>query len=149
MSKVKFKKPSTRKKSNCRFGHIHTKNYDCFFLLFPLIPIVMLLNWIDMKYYRSLKWSDRTAEKVLNRFLPKMAEYDEKTDSFYYNTSWYAYRAVPFGYHNWYQKFKYELDDYLINSYHPEGYTKTVENGDTYYNPEIIFKKILDKSPKV
>ena len=141
MGKVKFKKPSTRKKSNRRFGHIRTKNYDCFFLLFPLIPIVMLLNWIDMKYYKSLKWSDRTADKVLNHFLPKVAEYDEKTDSFYYNTSWYAYRAVPFGYHNWYQKFKDELDNYLITDYRPEGYTKTVENGDTYYNPEIIFKK--------
>lgn len=149
MSKVKFKKPSTKKKSNRRFGHIRTKNYDCFFLLFPLIPIVLLLDWIDTKYYKSLKWSNRTADKVLNRFLPKAAEYDEKTDSFYYNTSWYSYHAVPFGYRNWYQKFKDELDDYLINNYHPEGYTKTVEKGDTYYDPEIAFKKILDKSPKV
>ena len=141
MSKVKFKKPSTKKKSNRRFGHIRTKNYDCFFLLFPLIPIVLLLDWIDTKYYKSLKWSNRTADKVLSRFLPKVAEYDEKTDSFYYNTNWYPYHAVPFGYRNWYQKFKYELDDYLINNYHPEGYTKTVEKGDTYYNPEIAFKK--------
>lgn len=141
MSKVKFKKPSTRKKSNRRFGHIRTKNYDCFFLLFPLIPIVMLLNWIDTRYYKSLKWSNRTADKVLNRFLPKMAEYNKKTDYFYYNTGWYSYHAVPFGYRNWYRKFKYELDDYLINGYHPEGYTKTVENGDTYYNPTIFFQK--------
>ena len=141
MSKVKFKKPSTKKKSNRRFWHIRTKNYDCFFLLFPLIPIALLLDWIDTKYYKSLKWSNRTADKVLNRFLPKVVEYDEKTDSFYYNTSWYAYHAVPFGYHNWYQKFKDELDDYLITDYCPEGYTKTVEKGDTYYNPEIAFKK--------
>lgn len=141
MSKVKFKKPSTKKKSNRRFGHIRTKNYDCFFLLFPLIPIAMLLDWIDTKYYKSLKWSNRTADKVLNRFLPKVVEYDEKTDSFYYNTNWYSYHAVPFGYRNWYQKFKDELDNYLITDYHPEGYTKTVEKGDTYYNPEIAFKK--------
>lgn len=149
MSKLKLKKPSTKKKSNCRFGHIRTKNYDCFFLLFPLIPIVLLLDWIDTKYYKSLKWSNHTADKVLSRFLPKVAEYNKKTDSFYYNTSWYSYHDVPFGYRTWYQKFKDELDNYLINDYHPEGYTKTVDNGDTYYSPEIIFKKILDKSPKV
>ena len=142
MSKLKFKKPSTKKKSNRQFGHIRTKNYDCFFLFFPLIPVVLFLNWLDMKYYKSLKWSNRTADKVLNHFLPRMAEYDKKTDTFLYDVNRYAFRAVPFGYRSWYEKFSRELNDYLVKSYNPEGYTKTVEEEEGYYNTIVIFKKI-------
>lgn len=141
MSNVKFKKPTTkRKRSNHKFGYVCIKNYEYFFLLLPLIPIVQLFDWLNSKYYDNLKWSDNTADKVLDHCLPKKVEYDEKTDSFYYDVNWYSTIGVPFGYRKWYQKFNYRLDNYLVNKYNPKGYTKTIDENN-YFNSVVVFKK--------
>lgn len=145
MSKVKFKKPKDKKKCTHGFGHIRTKNYDCFFLFFPLIPIALLLDWLNNKYWKSLKWSDCTAEKVLNHYLPKMVEYDKEMDGFFIKAGWEKYRCVPLGYRKWYQKFNTELVDYLIKDYCPDGYIKTFENLDGW-NPTLFFKEIKKSS---
>lgn len=143
MSKVKFKKPRNKKVRTRKFGHIRTKNYDCFFLFFPLIPLALLLDWVNLKYYKSLKWSNRRADKVLSYYLPKAVEYSTEKDAFYLDANWYAYNFVPFGHHQWYQKFNDELDDYLLNEYCPEGYTKGIyKDEDEWYSPVIYFKKI-------
>lgn len=149
MSKVKFKKPNPNKKIRTRkFGHIRTKNYDCFFLLFPLIPFALLLDWLNLEYRKSLKWSDRTADKVLNHYVSKMSKYDAKEDAFFFDMGWCSYECIPFGYRKWFQKFHFELYDYLGLTYCPEGYTREIRQED-YTNPMIYFKKILDKQPKV
>lgn len=142
MSKVKFKKPSAKRKSNRKFGHIRTKHYDCFFLLFPLIPFVLFAQWISSEYYKSLKWSDRRANKVFNHVLSELVEYDKETDRFYYDAGWTpSYNVIPFGHRKWYGKFCLKMDDYLLKEYCPEGYTKEVYKED-YYSPIIYFKEI-------
>lgn len=142
MNNVKFKKPTAKRKRTRKFGYVRTKNYECFFLFLPLIPLALLLDWLNSKYYKSLKWNDHIADKVLDYCLPKKVEYDEKTDSFYYDVNWYSTIGIPFGYRKWYQKFNYRLDDYLVNKYNPKGYSKTVDKENNYYSTVVIFKKI-------
>lgn len=142
MSNVKFKQPTIKKRKRThKLGYVYTKRYKCFFLFLPLIPLILFTDWLNSKYYNSLKWSDSTADKVLSRCLPKKVEYDEETNSFYYNTNWSSTIDVPFGYRKWYQKFNYRLDDYLVNKYSPEGYTKTIYK-ENHYSTVVIFKKI-------
>lgn len=76
-------------------------------------------------------WSDKKAKKVLDKILPKVLDYVEEDNAFYYCMNWSEWELVdkaPLIYRKWVRKFKYELHKFIRDNYENEDYTKTVEN---------------------
>lgn len=142
MIKINFKKPTPKKKkSNHKFGYVYTKNYECFFLFAWLIPIVFIYDKLDNKYYETLKWDEKIADKILAYRLPKVVCYNEAKDYFWLELKWYDSNKIPLGYHHYYRKFYWEIKDHLLNDYCPDGYTKEVNKDDYDGTTTIYFKK--------
>lgn len=110
---------------------VSTKNYQVYFWALPILPIVIMINKLESCQYKRRVWSDEKAKKVLDKILPKVLEWVEKDDAFYYCmgwSSWDLYNNAPFGYRRWVKKFNYELQKFIRYNYENEKYTKTIDN---------------------
>lgn len=97
----------------------------------PIRPIYKLAVYTENKIDNRRKWSGEKAQKVLNKILPKVLDYVEEDNAFYYCMSWSEWGLVdnaPLVYYKWVKKFKYNLHDFIRNKYKNEDYEKTIEN---------------------
>ena len=145
---MKFNKTIKRK---CKPLLINTKHNSYYWWAAPLIPFVELYCYIEEKMYERRKWSEEKATKVLNKVLPKILEYVEEDNAFYYCMDWSPcslYRKAPCYYYKWAEKFSYKLQRFIRDGYENEDYVKTIENDgyDVWVKfSEKYFKKPLDK----
>ena len=110
---------------------INTKNYQVYFWALPMLPIVIMIDKLKNWQYNRRTWDDEKAKKVLDKILPKVLEWVEEDNAFYYCMSWSdwgLYDNAPIGYRNWVKKFRYELQKFIRYGYENEKYTKTVES---------------------
>lgn len=126
----KAKRNETRihKNYTVKFNYLGNQ-FEVFPLLVPLAIAVGVYDHCKNKYYRSLEWDERKAEKLLDRTLPKVLKYIEKENAYYYSMTWrgfYLTDKAPFGMKIWARKYSKEIIDYLENGYHHPKYHKLV-----------------------
>ena len=135
------------------FEHAKTKNqkkpfrfqrgeWDCPYILVPLIPVAMLYNKVKKARYDSLKWSEEKAAKVLNRTLPKVLSYDDELDEYSYCMGWSHWVIIsnaPILCRGWARKFSRQLLEYLQEDYQNPNYEKTIVDdwGDIW----VVFRE--------
>lgn len=137
-------KTRTERKNKKQWWVIKTKNYNIPIYLLPIalfiIPCDKIKTAIDNYIWRKTFWTDEKANKMLDKMLPKILDYD-KDDNDYrcyirdWNFSFYNY--APLFHKKWVRKFNDNLKDYLIERYENESYVKTVQ--DDYDWKVIIF----------
>ena len=94
-----------------------------------LVPIVWACEKIEDWRYNRLHWTNKKADRILNKVLPEILEYDEDHDCYYYLDDWSVCR---FSYHcskfdrRWVDKYRWELKKYLIEEYEHPNYVKEV-----------------------
>lgn len=124
---------------------ISWQGYNFYFFLFPLAFCCWIKDNIYEKYHKTLRWDVTKADKILNRIIPKAADRDKETDSFYYCLDWNNERIFlknsRFIDKVWIKTYYCSLLYYLKNTYCPENYIKIIDAD----NNCIIFAKTIDK----
>lgn len=121
---------------------IHTKKYSYHIIALPLIPICLLLDKIEEKAYAKRVWSEEKATKVLNKILPKVLEWNEEDQAFWYCMQWRESTLsskAPLGYRKWVWKFRCQLQKFIQEGYENPHYIKSVEEGSYGYDTWIKF----------
>lgn len=139
-----FDKAKKQNKSNNKKWYIlHTKNYSYYIWALPLLPFVILVDYIKHWYYNRLIWSNERAIKVLNKALPKIIEWVEADKSFYYCMDWgtsQLYNRAPFFSRKWARKFAWKLHRFIKEEFEIEGYKKSIET-DNYEEVWVRFSE--------
>ena len=139
-----FDKAKKQNKSNNKKWYIlHTKNYSYYIWALPLLPFVILVDYIKHWYYNRLIWSNERAIKVLNKALPKIIEWVEEDKSFYYCMDWgtsQLYNRAPFFSRKWARKFAWKLHRFIKEEFEIEGYKKSIET-DNYEEVWVRFSE--------
>lgn len=119
------------KKTKKRLPRITIGDYQVIFFALPLLPIVMALDAFHDWQYNRLTWSEEKATKTLDAILPKVLEWVEEDNAFYYCTDWSGIALqdnAPFGYKKWVKKYYWKLHDFVKDGYQNPDYDKTVED---------------------
>ena len=106
-------------------------DYQVIFFALPLLPIVMLLDALHDWQYNRLVWSEEKATKVLDAILPRVLEWVEEDNAFYYCADWSGIALLdkaPFRYKKWVKKYYWRLHDFVKDGYQNPDYDKTVED---------------------
>ena len=126
-------KEKGKKKNKKKWWIINTKNYSYYIWALPIIPFCWVYDKIVKLIDKSRKWDEAKADKILNKALPKMLEWDEDEKNYYlYIRRYHGFDwcRVPLIYRKWSKKFSYRLKEYFLEKYENELYTKRVETED-------------------
>lgn len=145
-----FEKAQTKKKSHKIINHklerlkisMVNGKYKFYFFLLPIVLPIILIEELKNWNYKRMNWNETKATKILDHVLPKLVEYIEQDNAYYYNMDWGNYNlwhSAPLVYRNWARKFSYELKQYIKNEYEHESYIKTIE--DDGWDVWIKFEK--------
>lgn len=119
---------------------IKGKKYTYYIWALPLVPIAYAHDTYKDWRYNSLEWSEEKATKMLSKILPKMLEWVEEDNAYYFCMDWgtsnYQYQ-VKLWERAWVRKFSYKLRDFVRDGYENPNYTKTVEKD--YYDTWVKF----------
>ena len=110
---------------------ISVGDYKVLTFALPLLPFVMALDAFHDWQYNRLVWRAEKATKVLNAILPKVLEWVEEDNAFYYCTDWNGSilrDAAPLRYKKWVKKYYWKLHDFVEDGYQNPDYDKTVES---------------------
>ena len=61
---------------------LHTKNYSYYIWALPILPFVLLADYIKDRNYKRLVWDETIATKVLDKVLPQLLEWVEEDNAF-------------------------------------------------------------------
>lgn len=131
---TKTRKPPKKNYFNVKIT-LHDTVYNINFLLVPIAIAVDYYEYYKNKWYHSLAWNEEKATKLLDRTLPKVLEYVEEKNAYYYNTAWrsiYFTGKAPFGMRTWARKFRNEVIEFIEKGYENPNYTKIVEDDYGY-----------------
>lgn len=106
-------------------------DYQVVFFALPLLPIVMALDAFHDWQYNRLVWSAEKATKVLDAILPRVLEWVEEDNAFYYCTDWdgaMLRNNAPLKYKKWVKKYYWKLHDFVKDGYQNPDYNKTIED---------------------
>lgn len=106
-------------------------DYQVIFFALPLLPIVMLLDALHDWQYNRLVWSEEKATKALDAILPRVLEWVEEDNAFYYCAGWSGTALIdkaPFRYKKWVKKYYWRLHDFVKDGYQNPDYDKTIED---------------------
>lgn len=139
-AKARAEKAKTKRK---KWWIINVKNYSYYIWAIPLIPFVVLADYIKDRNYKKRKWDEAKAKKIIDYALPHILDYDITEDNYWFNGEWSAYifeKFAPFYLRKWAHKFAYQIKDYVFTTYEKEGWVKTVDD-ECAWDKWIIFKK--------
>lgn len=148
MSKDIFEKAKNRsQKSRKPWYMVNTKNYQIPLWALPIAPIVIGISKLSDWFYDHIKWDERKATKVLNHVLPKILDYDEYEDAYYYCMGWGMYNLwhkAPLRYRRFAYKYDFKLHSFIKDGYMVKGYCKSVINEG--YDEWVEFRPIRFKA---
>lgn len=128
------KTKKTKKRNPLDFMAVDFNMWDYSFhvsvLLIPLAIAVGCHRRMKDEYWRSLEWDEKKAEKLLDKRLGKVLEWDEDNDAYWFSMNWnsrYLTDKAPFGMRTWARKYNNEVLKYLENGYHHPTYRKLTE----------------------
>lgn len=142
-----FNKAKEPKKTKKQWWIIHTHNYSVYIWALPILPFVLLSDYLKERASKKRVWNEQIATKILDIVLPQVLEWVEEDNAFYYCMSWGCsalYRKAPRKYRKWADKFSYKLQRFIKEGYENADYVKTIEN-DGYDTWVKFVEKTLDK----
>lgn len=118
-------------------------------ILFPIWLAVLAQEKIKSWLNNKQKWSDKKADKILNYYIPRTADWDKEDKSFYFfddGRGWNYLKKIKRKDRRWWKRYNHPLggkiSEYLINNFELNGFKKEVVV-DTYNSQtEIIFHLI-------
>lgn len=119
------------KKSKKGLPRICIGDYQVVFFALPLLPFVMALDAFHNWQYNRLVWSTEKATQVLDAILPRVLEWVEEDDAFYYCSGWNGMvlrENCPLKYKKWVNKYYWKLHDFVKDGYQNPDYDKTIED---------------------
>lgn len=122
---------------------ISTKNYQIPFWVLPITPIVIGISKLSDWAYECIKWDEHKATKVLNHVLPKILDYDEDEDAYYYCMDWGTYNLwhkASLRYRCFAYKYDFKIHSFIKDKYMVKGYAKSVINDG--YDEWVEFRPI-------
>lgn len=140
-----FDKAKTPKKTTKKWWILDIKNYSYYIWALPIIPFILLADYIKNHNYKRLVWDEKIATKVLDKVLPQVLEWVEEDNAFYYSMEWGTgnlWRRAPHRYRKWARKFAYQLQKFIEIGYQNTEYIKTTER-DIYCE---LWVKFVEKS---
>lgn len=113
-------------------------------ILFPLWVSVEIYNKRKEKRYKHEKWDKKRADTFLQYYILKAARWDKESNSLYFWKSCYSKpekkfvkrKDRTFVLYYW-----FKIQDYLIDEFKLEEFTKIIETNDTNW-VEIFFKEM-------
>lgn len=124
------KRCNKNKKHNKEWWIIKTKNYTIPLYYLWLAPFVIAWDKISTIIYNNRKWTNKRADKVLDKFLSKALTWDAEENEYYICIRkfgpWYYSKRLAFKDRKWVCKFDYKLRNYLVEEYENKDYVKTV-----------------------
>lgn len=129
-----FDKAKNPAKPRKKWWILHTKNYSYYIWALPILPFVLLADYIKDRNYKRLVWDETIATKVLDKVLPQLVEWVEEDNAFYYSMEWSTsalWRRAPRKYRKWADKFAVKLQNFVAIGYENADYIKTTEK-DNY-----------------
>lgn len=140
--KARFKKISRKANYEKLKIHMMDGKYEFYFFLLPIaLPIIAMEELKDWNY-RRMKWDADKATKVLDKVLPKVVEYVNEDDAYYYCMSWGTYslwHKAPLHLRRWADKYSYDLKKFLKDEYQNAEYSKSID--DDGYDVWVKFEK--------
>jgi hypothetical protein len=140
MTKFDKARQNNKKRVNLR---VKIGKYDVIFWALPIFPIFLAVEKIKDWHYNSLVWNEEKATKVLDKVLPKVLEWVEENDAYYYCMDWgnsHMYTKAPLLHKAWARKFSSRLQSYIRDGYENKNYTKEIEKD--YYEEWVKFVEI-------
>ena len=125
-----FDKAKKTKKAKKQWWVIHIRNYSVYIWALPILPVILLVDYIKDHNYKKRVWSEQTATMILDKVLPQVLEWVEEDNAFYYCMNWNSsilYRKAPRKDRRWAYKFSYRLQRFIKEGYENADYIKTVE----------------------
>lgn len=135
-----FNKAKEPKKTKKRWWIINTHNYSVYIWALPILPFVLLSDYLKERASKKRVWNDEIATKILDIVLPQVLEWVEEDNAFFYCMSWgnsSLYRKAPRKYRKWAYKFSYQLQQFIKDGYENADYVKTIEKD--YYDTWVKF----------
>lgn len=126
-----FDKAKEPKKTKKRWWIINTHNYSVYIWALPILPFVLLSDYLKERASKKRVWNEQIATKILDIVLPQVLDWAEEENAFYYCMSWGSsalYRKAPRKYRKWANKFSYKLQCFIKEGYENADYVKTIEN---------------------
>lgn len=120
-------------------------------IFFPVWFAILAKDKINRILNGRQKWNEKKANKIFSYYIPRRADWDEETKTFYFNDDrcdWHIHSASRFlkrkdrrfwKLHS--SVFSGELRNYLINTFELSGFTKEIINQNNY-DTEIRFRMI-------
>ena len=131
------KNKNEKKKINWR---VNIGDYQVVFWALPIFPIFYGIEKFKDWNYNRMEWNEKRADRVLDTILPKVLDWVEEDNAFYFSLEWgngiYWRRANRVD-RKWAKKFCYKLKSYLEDEYENADYIKTVERD--FYETWIKF----------
>ena len=137
-----FDKAKETKSNKKRWYVINGKRYSYYIWALPLVPFVILCDALSQKANERRVWSAERATKVLNHVLPKMLEWVEEDNAYYYCMDWGTsglWEKAKRIDRKWARKWRYQLRDFIKEGYENENYSKSVE--EDYYETWVKFEE--------
>jgi hypothetical protein len=123
----KAKKKNDRKK----WWIVNIGNYQVYLWGLPIMPFILARDKFSVWQYKRLVWDENKATKMLNRILPKMLEWVEEDNAYYFCMEWgysnFQYQ-VPVWHRKWVRKFASRLREFVRDGYENPKYIKEHEN---------------------
>ena len=117
MTKFDKARQNNKKRVNLR---VKIGKYDVIFWALPIFPIFLAVEKIKDWHDNSLVWNEEKATKVLDKVLPKVLEWVEENDAYYYCMDWgnsHMYTKAPLLHKAWARKFSSRLQSYIRDGY--------------------------------
>lgn len=119
-------------------------------VLFPIWIAVLssekIKRWLNSKQ----EWSDERADRVLNYYIPRVAEWSEEDKSFYFfdnGLGWSYSKRIKLKDRRWWVCYSSlwggEVRKYLINNFELDGFKKEI--GDIYDGRTEIAFRLIEK----
>ena len=136
-----------KKKSKCgkKWYLVRCGNDYVYVWGLPLYPLYLLSKKIDKWQYERMRWTEKRANRILDKTLPKILSYDESANEYYYyvngSGALYDRHNIFIFDRRWVRKYYHELKEHLINKYEHPKYIKSIVEADYYDEMQVVFKE--------
>lgn len=116
-------------------------------IFFPIWAYIWCNQKVEPWLNSRNSWNENRANKILNYYIPRYAEWDKESKTFYLFDNGYGWSMATKKYiklkdRRFWKLYTFccggKIRDYLINTFELEGFTKEVEDTDGY-STEITF----------
>lgn len=119
-------------------------SYNIYWWAYPVGVIFALIDMAHNHYYNSLKWDEKKAKKMADRYFGKVCDIDD--EGLWLCVDWgdYCFAHVAHGWDRaWLARYGYKMKWYIFEDYEIEGYEKEIRSfGWNDSEKWVLFSKV-------